>query len=141
MRLYLKKDLPELREKFLELNDPTGFKFAEKYLESYARLENLLTQGWFKNSWDDWQNELRARIKSEALKRIQEISEEGSAQSLNAAKYLANGEYLEGAGAKRGRPSKEEVSGELKRQVKAIDVLNEDFNRMTGLTVVQGGKK
>lgn len=141
MRLIQKKDLPELRKKFLECQDPVGYKFAEKHLGGYEFLEKLLKTNWFKPHWTTWQEQLRAEIKSKALERIQEIAVEGSAQSLNAAKYLANGEYIDGIKTPgRGRPTKEEVSGELKRQVKALDVKQEDYSRMTALTLIQGGK-
>ena len=136
-----KKDLPNLKKAFMEVRDPIGFNFAESHLGGFDQLERLHKFVWFKREWDKWQKELRASIKAEALKRIQEIASEGSTQSLAAAKYLANGEYLDEASSKRGRPTKEEVTGELKRQVKAIEIRNEDYNRMTGLTVVQGGKK
>lgn len=139
MTKLTKQNIYDFRKKFLELRDPIGFKFAEKYLSGYQELERVMKFSWFLEHWEEWQKELRAAIKSDALERIQEISVEGSAQSLNAAKYLANGEYLEDA-PKRGRPSKAEVTGELKRNVKVIEELNEDYKRMTGLTVVQGGK-
>jgi hypothetical protein len=149
---FNKQKMAELKALFLKYEDPIGVEFGKEALGSFTDLQRFLTFKWFNEAWELWQTELRAIIKSRALQRIQEISQEGSAQSLNAAKYLANGEYIEGTGSKRGRPTKEEVTGELKRQVKAIDVLDEDFKRMTGLptkwlagetpvTVVQGGKK
>lgn len=142
VRPTIKKDLPELRKKFLEYKDPTGYKLAMEYFGDFKGLQRFLKQKYFKNIWDGWQEELRAEIKSTALARIQEIAQEGSAQSLVAAKYLANGEYIEGIDTKkRGRPTTEEVTGELKRQVKAVETRQNDYNRMTGLTVVQGGKK
>lgn len=134
---------PILRDLFIEAGDPVGVKFAKKYLGGWDHFQALLKCTWFSKVYQEWQIELRANIKANALQKIQEISEEGSAQSLAAAKYLANGEYTEEgkASAKRGRPSKEEVQGELKRQVKALTQAEEDFNRMTQFAVINGGKK
>ncbi len=139
---FTKYNAKEYRTKFLELKDPVGVKFAEKYLGGYMELERIMKFAWFKPYWDTWQKELRAILKSEALERIQAISAESSAQSLNAAKYLANGDYIEEGSAKRGRPSKDELSGELKRQVKLIDEIDQDIQRMTagGLKVITGGR-
>jgi hypothetical protein len=142
MKIF-KKDLPRLRELFLEFKDPVGFKFAQQYLGGYPELEKLLKYRWFKSQWEQWQLELQASIKSKALERIQEISLEGSSQSLNASKYLANGEYLDTVKDKqRGRPTKEEVSGELKRKVQEVETVNEDYKRMqqNTLHVITGGR-
>ena len=146
-----KTTLKNFKQHFLDYKDPVGVVFAEKHLGGYSELQRLLKFNWFSTEWTKWQEDLRAKIKSEALTRIQEISSEGSAQSLNAAKYLANGEYEETKNTK-GRPTKEMIKGELKRQVEAVQAVNEDYKRMTGLpvtrlagwnpvTVVQGGKQ
>ncbi len=130
---------PILRELFIQTGDTVGIKFANKYLGGWEHFQALLKCEWFSKAIQDWTIELKAMIKAKALERIQEIAEEGSAQSLQANKYLANEEYDE-ASSKRGRPTKEEVTGELKRQVKAVTQADEDYNRMTAFTVVKGGK-
>jgi len=132
---------PVLRELFIELGDYTGYKLAKEYLGGYPHLERLLKCAWFAKCFNKWKEELFINTKAKALEKIVEISQTEGASALAASKYLANGEYLEGLETKRGRPSKEELKGELKRQVEAVSSTNEDFKRMTAFTVVNGGKK
>lgn len=133
---------PVFKDEFLRLRDATGVKLAHKYLASFEHLQRLLECHWFKSQWDLWVKELYAILKQEALERIEEISKEGSAQSLSAAKYIAD--MVSGESAtpkKRGRPSSEEVSGELKNQVRQLTKAEEDYNRLTQWNVIKGGKK
>lgn len=141
--LYSKDDeRPFMKDEFLKLKDPTGVKFANKFFEDWEHLQYLLKAKWFRECWDSWQSELEAILKQEALEVIRTIMMEGSTQSFAAAKFIATSEYKqEGkASTKRGRPSKEEVQGELKNAIKAASQTEEDYNRMMGLTVIQGGK-
>ena len=141
--LYSKGDeRPWLKEEFLKLKDPTGVKFANKFFEDWDHFQYMLRSQWFQDCYKSWQQELRATLKQEALEVIKTIMMEGSTQSFAAAKFIATSEYdEEGKSAKRGRPSKEEVQGELKKAAKALSQTEEDYNRMMGLTVIQGGKK
>lgn len=135
---------PLLKDKFLELRDPTGIKLANKWLGGFEHFQALMKASWFKDCWQDWQDELDSILKTEALEVIKTIMVEGSTQSFAAAKFIATGEYKsnkEGKTSKRGRPSKEEVQGELKKAVKAFTQTEEDYQRMMNLTVIQGGKK
>ena len=141
--LYSKDDeRPFMKDEFLKLKDPTGVKFANKFFEDWEHLQYLLKAKWFRECWDSWQSELKATLKQEALEVIKTIMTEGSTQSFAAAKFIATSEYeQEGKTSKRGRPSKEEVQGELKNALKAATQTEEDYNRMMGFTVINGGKK
>ena len=74
---------------------------------------------WFREAHDKWQKELRMREKSQAIKKIKEIAESDSSQALAASKYLATADYDKKDS--RGRPSKAEIKGELKRSVRLIE--------------------
>lgn len=132
---------PMLRDLFMEMRDITGIRFANKYLGGYDHLQKLLAVPWFKKEYDSWIQELRLIYRAEAIARIEEIQNEGSAQSLAAAKYLAELDSENKGASKRGRPSSEEVTGELKRAVRQEQTAKEDYNRMMGLTVITGGKQ
>lgn len=131
---------PVFRDEFIKLRDVTGVKLANKYLEGYEHLQRLLEQSWFKDQYDMWVKIVYQTLKQEALERIVEISSEGSAQSLSAAKYIADMVSGEITPKKRGRPSSEEVSGELKKQVRQLSKAEEDYNRITNWNVIKGGK-
>lgn len=121
------------RKTFVEFNDPTGYKWAMKYLGDYAHWKALLKCKWFVEALDVWIDELETKIRSEALDKIKEIQDEGQpAQSLVAAKYLAGFEWK--AKGTRGRPSKQEVAGELKRATAILETEKTDAQRI-GLTL------
>lgn len=125
---------------FIEERDPTGYKWAIKYLGEYEHFKRLMKIKYFQEAYDTWIEELNELIRSEAIQRVQEILLTGQpAQQLQAAKWLASKEWEEVAKTRRGRPSKTEVEGELKRQVQLSKQEQEDLERI-GLRVINGGK-
>lgn len=140
-RFTLGYDIPGLvnaRQTFIELRDPTGYKWAIKYLGSWDHWTYLLRSPWFQEAYEEWLQELKTIFKMEAIDRIKEIASEGSAQSFLASKYLASAEW-EKAVRGPGAPSKAEMKGELKKAVQALTWEEEDAKRM-GLKVIQGDK-
>lgn len=127
---------PVLRELFIETRDITGYTLATKYLGGWRHFEHLLKCRWFRNEWDKWQEELFMLIQSEALLKINELATLDGPTALSAAKFLSTKEW-EKAPPKRGRPSKEEVTGEMKQQVKILAGLQKDYQK---LTVIPGGR-
>ena len=135
---YDRPGLVNARTTFIEMNDPTGYQWAMKYLKSWKHWDEwLLKAKWFREALDSWLAELEVKTRSEALTAIKDISTGGSGQSLAAAKYLAEQGWVKGA-SRRGRPSKEELTGELKARAEALEKTNADMQRI-GLTVIQGG--
>jgi hypothetical protein len=135
-------DFPNLinaRTSFLELRDPTGYRWAMKYLGSYEHFENLRESPWFESEYQAWLREYKIMIKSEAVQKIIEIASEDSPQAFQASKYLASADW-EKAAYGRGRPSQAELKGELKKAVTLLQAEDEDAQRM-GLKVIPGGKK
>jgi hypothetical protein len=127
-------DFPGLincRRTFVELGDPTGYQWAIKYLVDWAHWNKLIKYTWFRGAYDVWLAELKTKLQSEAIQRLQEIAASGSSQATAAAKYIATFDW-EKTSTKRGRPSKQELSTELKR-VAAIVEAEEDDARRIGL--------
>lgn len=123
-----------VRKTFVELGDPTGYKWAIKYLGDYDHWKALMKSKWFVEAYENWLNELKVKIRSEALDTIRLIAKEGQpAQALVASKYLASFEWEKGT---RGRPSKAEVQGELKRATALLAIENDDAERI-GLRLVE----
>lgn len=115
------------RETFLELGDPTGYKWANKYLDGWPHWQVLIKCKWFQDILEEWLLELETKFKIEAIDKIREIAAGSSQQALVAAKYLATLEYKKSG---KGRPSKSEITGELKRATEALEVENEDARRI-----------
>lgn len=134
-------DIPGLvncRRTFLELEDPTGYEWAMKYLDSWEHFERLLNSTWFLPHYEDWKRELLISLKAKAIKRITAISLTGTneAQALAASKYLAEKGWERNT---RGRPSKDDMKGEMRRLSTQIEETNKDMDRI-GLSVITGGK-
>jgi hypothetical protein len=92
---------------------------------------------WFREAYDVWITELNLQLKSEAVAKALEIMNgDNGAQALAAAKFIATQEYDKHT---KGRPSKAQVEGELKRVAETMAVEDEDLKRI-GLTVINGGK-
>lgn len=125
------------RTTFVQMKDPTGRKWALTYLGDWNHWLRLWKCKWFREAYDAWITELNLQLKSEAIAKALEIMNgENGAQALAAAKFIATAEYDK---AGRGRPSKQEREGELKRATEALTVEDEDLKRI-GLTVIEGGK-
>lgn len=127
-----RSQLIEFHSTFLEERDPTGYRWAQKYLGSYEPFKQMRNAPWFK---DFFENEvlpdLHELMKSEALAKVRDIMENGSdGQALAAAKYIAE----EGWKKKRGRPTKAEVEGEIRRKARLTSDEEDDLKRI-GLVV------
>lgn len=123
-----KPGLINARKTFVELGDPTGYQWAVLYLGDWSHWEELWKASWFREAVEVWRNELRMKQQAEAIKTISKIAANPEdKQSLSAAKYLAEQAWTKG---QRGRPSKSEVQGNLKKAIEAMSVEDEDLKRI-----------
>jgi hypothetical protein len=133
----LYEDRPGLinaRKTFIELEDPTGYQWAIKYLGDWSHWLKLMKAPWFREAYETWLDELSIKLKSEAIQKIRAIAEkEGDKQALPAARYLADETWNK---SPRGRPSKAQLQGELKKEVERLSIEDEDAKRI-GLRVVK----
>lgn len=129
----------DARKTFIELRDPTGYLWSQKYLKSWHHFSLLLKCKWFEPEYVSWVEELKIILKQESIQKITEIASSDSPQALPAAKYIASADW-EKATTGRGRPSKSEVQGELAKAVKQLSNEQSDLERIGGFTVIQGGR-
>ncbi len=136
--LYEDRDgLINARKTFVELNDPSGYKWAIKYLGDWNHWQRLMKCQWFQTAVNAWRDELVMKLQSEAIDVIKEIAQTPEHKSaLPAARYLHELGKQSGG---RGRPSKATIDAELKREVEARTDTDLDAERI-GLRVVQGGR-
>lgn len=132
-----KKDFICGQETFMEVADPTGYKWAIQYLGDYNHWVRLMKTSWFPEVVEIWKENLATKLRSEALWKVREIASGDSAQALPAAKYLAEEGWQ--PKATKGRPSKEMVDKELKQLTQAAQAHDDDAVRI-GLKVINGGK-
>ena len=118
------KGFPSFRRLFLEVADPTGYKFAQKVLGSYDHWKKLIGSEWFQAELQGWIEELEVKQTSEAIDKIKAIAASDSGQSLQAAKFLIEKAYRP---SRAGRPKKEKKVESI-----ASKLLDDDFERMKG---------
>lgn len=125
------------RKIYVELADPTGYQLAIRYLEDFDHWRLLMKSPWFREAKAIWDEELDAKLKSEGMAAIRLFADgvEGVAPAvqLQAAKYLAGLEHRKKPATEkptRGRPSKAEVQGELKRTASDNADIAADFDRI-----------
>lgn len=132
--LYTLKDephegYPSLYQAYMEMEDPTEWRFANEYLASYQHWKALCECKWFLPYLERWRDELDLKLKGRALLEIQACaSDPDRKNSYNANRFLVEGGWKDKTSPRgRGRPRKEE-----KEAVKAsASRLQEDLERIT----------
>jgi len=123
-----KKGLINARKTFVELGDPTGYKWAMKYLGDYNHWKELMKAKWFKEAHAKWLEELHIKNQAEAIDVIREIAkDENNKQSLQAARYLAERGWEKSV---RGRPSKVEIQGHIVEATRVATAEDDDMRRI-----------
>lgn len=133
--IYTLKDrdhegLPSLYRLYMESNDPTEWRFANSYLESWEHWERLTKTNWFKPYVERWRKELEIRMKSESLARIMSEAKTGSKDAFQANKYLLEKGWEPKDKSERGRPSKKEINEKAKEIVYESRMIEDDFSRL-----------
>ena len=117
-----------LRKIFIECEDPTEYEFAQKVFGSYNHWKAVKATSWFQPYYEDWKEELEVRMRSKALKALIKCAEEDGSRGSNAAKYLAEKGWEKGP---VGRRSKDILEKEAKKQIRIVDEIEEDLDRMS----------
>lgn len=114
-------DLEEFYTSYMEIADPTGYKFAQEvftHLPTYDRwgeYTRLLGNPWFSNYIQRWQDELEIAIRSSAIQAIQGGCKGGDFASL---RWLAEGKASNppksGAPTKGERDRKDAIEGAVR---------------------------
>lgn len=127
-------ELKSLKNRYLEIADPTEYRFGTKYFYSWAHFQKMLKNKKFLAHINAWREELDLMLKSKGIEMQTKLAEEGNAQ---AAKWLAEKGYKVEA-AYKGRPTKkqEDMNKAVKKQT--MDEFDEDAENI-GLKIVNGG--
>lgn len=123
------KTYTSMKRVYLEMEDVTEYDFAIATLGSYKHWERLVESPIIRKHIDQWRKELNLKLKARAMKSIIKSATEDEKLSFQAMKYLADNEYLDRK-SKRGRPSKEEISAELRREVENSKTFRDDAERI-----------
>lgn len=122
-------DHPSLYLLYIAEDDITEYTFANTYFENWEHWDMVSQSSWFKPFVLRWRKELRLKLESIAMKNIvAEMKDRNSKNKYSAAKTVLD--QINKSKPTRGRPSKEEVQGELIRQTHAERELIEDLKRV-----------
>ncbi len=116
---------PSLRRLYLEMEDPTEYNFANKYLWGWEHWQKICSNSLLYDHIVKWQEELEVRLRAKAIKSMLKMAD----GNFNAAKWAADGHW----NVKRGRPSKEERDRERRIREKAIEETANDASRVVDL--------
>lgn len=123
---------------YMEMGDLTEYEFALTYFYNWNHWKRLCLVPWFLPHVTRWREELDLKTKSEAIKRIKEEAKDPKGKNtFSANKVLIDRAWEKSAPKKEvvrtvGRPSNEEVVGELKRQVESLKAVDADYERIIG---------
>lgn len=122
------------RKEYVKDEDPTGYKTASRLLEDYSHWQLLMGTQWFKDAKKIWDEELDAKLEAramDAMKALMVDTDNKPAERIAAAKIiLGKTGVKQPQTSPRGRPSKEEVQGNLKQETAAERTLQEDLARI-----------
>lgn len=131
-----REDLPHLKTRYLTLEDPTEYTFAQTYFEDWDHWQMILASPEIRARVDKWRYELQLKIRAQAVKRVLEQATRGGKPSevLAINKYLAEGRWDEATDVtpKRGRPSKADVQKAAHDALRDAQTASTDFDRIIG---------
>lgn len=130
-----KPGLINARKTFVELGDPTGYKWAMKYLGDFDHWQVLMTRSWFRDAYETWVSELNAKLLGEAIDVYRLLARTGSTEAIQmqAASKLAEQPWNK---EKKGRPSKVDIDAQVKTEARKRSVEDDDLERI-GLKLVK----
>lgn len=124
---------PSLYRLYMECEDPTEWSFATAHLDGWQHWKQLCECNWFKPIIEEWREELSLKIASKLVKNMISISKTNSREAASANKYLLDKGYFKTGDKstnKVGRPSKEQINKEIKRQAQKDQDLEADLKRL-----------
>ena len=122
---YKGKVYPSLKRLYLELEDPTEYEVATQHLGGWEHWRRLRGNKAIAEKFDLWKDELNIKLTAKGVKLAIKIATDGG--TFQAAKWLADTGWDKRVA---GRPSKEDVEGELKKQTRDNDDFSDDVMRL-----------
>ena len=144
-----KEDYLSFKRLYVEIGDPTEYRQAKILLGSVEHWDTLKKCDWFTPLITACRKELSNKLESEAFERIMKegLVAKESGTRLQAFKtilrevQMINEQGSGKAASKRGRPSKEEIDGNLKKLSEEERRVQKDYERIGQITKQQDTKK
>lgn len=127
---YEGKIYPSMKRLYLEVADPTEYKFATTYLANWPQWMKISKNGAIKNHVEAWRMELEIKLRSEGVLAVRRHSQSNQPTAWSASKWLADKGW---ENRSAGRPSNAEVERELKVQAAIEDEFTKDHARLVAI--------
>ena len=117
---------PSLRRLYLEVADPTEYRFATQYFDSWDHFEKVSGSSWLQPYLRSYRKELEFKLRSEAILGV--ILDAGSSsRTASSSRKLILDRGWEVA---RGRPTKAEKDRYLQEEAGMVSDLKEEAQRL-----------
>lgn len=117
---YKGRTFISLKKRYIEFGDPNEYLFARSWLYDWEHWQRLCKNKIVGRHIEQWREELFLSLKSEGIQTLIDLGTEG--KSYQAAKYLAECGWDV---KERGRPSKEDIEGELQKRADEEEFFSE----------------
>jgi hypothetical protein len=124
---------PSLYLRYMEIQDPTEYKFAQAVLGSWDHWNALCECAWFKPYIQDWREDLKVSLASKHYMEMRAMADSKVAKAsdrITALRWLALNSGYDSTKSTKGRPSKEQVEGRLKQELRSLDEDKDDMERL-----------
>ena len=121
------KKYPSIKKYYLELEDPTEYEFASKYLGGWQHWKRICSNSLILEHITEWREELTLKLRGRGIQSMIDEATMGGRGQATAARWLAEKGFLDSPVVKRkkvGRPAKEE---DLTQEARDMAMLKEDF--------------
>jgi hypothetical protein len=131
-------DIEKFHDVFIEMEDLTEYKPALKLVKDWREWCRI-KRDWptFGNFVEEWKEEVRVKLTSEALQKIQSMAKGDDPKALQASRFIAEAGDQR-AGAKKGRPSRADKERAATELARAAGETAEERQRI--LKVINGGQ-
>lgn len=120
------KVFKNLKELYMQCNDPTEYTFATTYLGGWQHWKAICNSPVLRHYIEQWREELEVKLRAQALCSIYEQAT-ADKPSYQASKYIADREWIK---RPAGAPSKEEIQHEKNKQTRINTEFQEHLERM-----------
>jgi hypothetical protein len=124
---YKGRVYPSLKRLYLEAEDPTEYMISQ-HVGGWNHWKRIRGNKLLAKHINEWQDELNVKLTAKGVALAIKIATDGG--TFQAAKWLADTGWDKRIA---GRPSKEDVESELKKQARDSDDFGEDILRVVKL--------
>ena len=122
-----KGSFPSLKRLYLEMGDVTEYEFANTYLDGWRHWKTLLESPGCRKHIDEWREELDLKLRSAGLRKLIDQALDDEKPSYQAAKYLADREWVS------KRQKSQEGPKETRQRKKLSQQHKDNFDRVSKL--------